>query len=192
MNAEQKRSAVALGQLHKRLLQTIQILTMDVKFADAQMQKDKSNEQFWRRTVIRCVCALVEGTLSALKAAAPETAGFFGVSLTENDMKIVNELRLDKKTGTRKPAFLTPREGIKESIKVFAKAHAVQVDAKYDDPKFGELCETFQLRNRLMHPKNSLELAVTDDALKTAVRGWNWFDSALVDLLRQSTERLQQ
>jgi hypothetical protein len=63
MNAEQKRRAVALGQLHKRLLQTIQILTMDVKFADAQMQKDKLNEQFWRRTVIRCVCALVEGTL---------------------------------------------------------------------------------------------------------------------------------
>jgi hypothetical protein len=57
---------------------------------------------------------------------------------------------------------------------------------------FGDLCETFQLRNKLMHPKYSLELAVTDDALKTAVRGWNWFDTALVNVLSQSTERLQR
>jgi hypothetical protein len=77
MNAEQKRKAEALSRLHKQLILTIQILSADVRFADEQLQKDKSFEQFWRRTIIRCVCSLVEGTFSVLKNVAPETAGFF-------------------------------------------------------------------------------------------------------------------
>ncbi len=191
MNPEQQRKAHALDRLHKQLIQTTQILSMDVKFADEQLRNDTSHEQFWRRTVIRCVCALVEGTLSVLKAVAPETAGFFHVSLTENDIEVTNEFRLDKKSGLPKPAFLSPRENLKETIKVFAKAHAIRHAVQYDDQRFGELCDTFELRNKLMHPKNSFDLEVKEDAIRSAVQGWNWLDSALSSLLAESGRKTE-
>lgn len=192
MNAEQKRKAEALNRLHKQLIQTTQILSMDVKFADEQLLKDKPHEQFWRRTVIRCVCALVEGTLSVLKNVVPETAGFFQVGLTENDMEVVTELRMDKKSGLRKPAFLRPRKNVKETIKLFAKAHAIQLTLKQDDQKFDDLCSTFELRNKLMHPKNSSDLEVKEDEIKAAVQGWNWLNFVLVNLLAESGKKVSQ
>jgi hypothetical protein len=192
MYAEQKRKAEALNRLHQQLVQTMQILSMDLKFADEQLQKDKSNEQFWRRTVIRCVCALVEGTLSVIKNVVPETSGFFHVELTEDDMEVITELRIDKKDGLPKPAFLRPRENVKQTVKLFAKVHAIQFSIKYENQSFDDLCRTFELRNKLMHPKNSFDLEVKEDAYKASVNGWNWLNFALVDLLAESGKKVSQ
>jgi hypothetical protein len=79
---------------------------------------------------------------------------------------------------------------VKETIKIFAKAHAIQLTVKYDDQTFDDLCDTFELRNKLMHPKNSSDLEVKETDIKAAVQGWNWLDSALVNLLAESGKRV--
>lgn len=191
MNVELKRKAEALNRLHRELMRTIQILSMDLRFAEQQSLKDHFNEQFWRRTTIRCVCALVEGTLSVLKSVTPETASLFQVNLTEKDIEIITELRKDK-NGFHKPAFLKPNENVKETIKLFAKAHAIKCPAKFDEKSFDDLCKTFELRNKLMHPKNSFSLEVKNEFIKTSVSGWNWLDRTLDELLAESGRNISR
>jgi hypothetical protein len=145
-----------------------------VTFAEAEWLKDKSSP-FWRRTIIRCCCAWVEGTTSVLKKFAPEVAEYGGVKLNKKDLEVVNELRTDKKSGLLKTAFLPPDKNIKKTFKLFTKARRIQKTIKYNDSRFKDLCDTFELRNGLMHPKEPRDLEVSEKALDAADRGVNWF-----------------
>jgi len=185
MNAEQKKKAgVICFKLRKGLLQTIAVLESDVEFAVARWEQERAS-QFWRRTLLRCCCASVEGTLSLLKNVTDGSADFFGVNLSEGDLKVVNERRTYRENGVTKtkPAFLPFRDNIKETFKVFAKAHSVQTAIKCDAPGFSDLCDTFELRNKLMHPKGVFDLEVSDKAIDAADRGLKWFGSTVENVM---------
>lgn len=172
MNANQKEKTEARFQLlKKRLVVAIEILEADVKFAETEWLKNKSS-QFWGRTLIRCCCAWVEGTTSLLKQFASEIAEYSGAKLNKKDMEVLTEIRTDK-DGLKKPAFLSPCENIKATFKVFTKARKIQREIKYDDSRFKDLFDTFELRNRLMHPKKQQDLEVSVKALDAAERGVN-------------------
>jgi hypothetical protein len=176
--AEQKRKAEALHGLHKKLILTFDVLDSDLKFAEEEWTKNQSS-QFWRRTLVRCFCAWVEGILSLLKGVTPDIANYFKVTLTAKDFEVVTELRKDKKTGLTKTSYLPIRDNLKETFKVYAKAHAIQAEPKYDDPRFDDLENTFKLRHKLMHPKKLFDLEVSDNALEAAFRGDKWFGVVL-------------
>ena len=180
MNADQKTKAAALHKLYKPLRTLIRVLDSDVQYAREQWRPDPSS-QFWRRTFVRCCCARAEGTLSVLKNAVRDIADYFGVQLTEKEIaELVFECR----------AFLKPRENVKRTFKVFARAHGVPVAIKYDETGFADLCDTFILRNRLMHPRGLFDLEVTDKAIDAAVRGEKWFGCVLTNVLQECGKKL--
>jgi hypothetical protein len=183
MNAKQKQKAEARFQLiRKRLVVALEILESDVKFSETEWLKDKSS-QFWGRTIIRCCCAWVEGAISLLKQFALEIADYSGAKLTEKDTETLTEYHTDK-NGIKKPAFLPFRENIKETFKVFKKARKMQPATKYDDSRFIDLCDTFELRNKLMHPKKHQDLEVSKKALDTADRAVNWFAENFREIIK--------
>ena len=102
MNAE-KKTAVEMAQLIKTLTLTINVLDSDVKFAADHWRKEPAN-QFWRRTLIRCLSALAEGTLGLLKNITPDSAKFFDVNLTDKDTEIATELAYTQKMESQRPA----------------------------------------------------------------------------------------
>jgi hypothetical protein len=183
---EKKKAAAAIAKMGKQLTLTIAVLDADVKFAAEQWRKSPSN-QFWRRTLVRCLCALAEGVLSLLKNIAPDSAKFFEVELTEKDMEVATERRnyIDNGIQKSKPAFLKFSENLKETFKLFAKAHTVQFEIRYDKSGFKELCDTFDSRNKLMHPKGLFDVEVSDKAVDAADQGMKWFDSELHNLLQE-------
>jgi hypothetical protein len=191
MTAEQKKKAAAIGKLNKQLLLTIDVLDADVKFASDQWRKDQSN-QFWRRTLIRCLCASTEGALGMLKHITPESAKFFDAALTPRELEIATERRQIIENGVvkTKPVFLPFRDNLKETLKIFAKIHEVEIAIKYDDSGFKDLCDTFELRNKLMHPKGPFDLGVTNGAVDAAERGTQWFLFSLRGLLNDCAKRL--
>ena len=142
MNAE-KKSTTEMAKLIKTLTLTINVLDSDVKFAADHWRKEPSN-QFWRRTLIRCLSALAEGTLGLLKNITPDSAKFFDVNLTEKDIEIATECRSHTKDGITKtsPKFLPFPENVKETFKVFAKAHAAEVAINCEDQGFRDLCNS--------------------------------------------------
>jgi hypothetical protein len=191
MNAEQKKKAAAISKLNKQLLLTINVLDADVRFAADQWRKDTSN-QFWRRTLVRCLCASTEGALGMLKHITPESAKFFGVSLTQRELEIAKERRELVQDGVQKTkrVFLPFADNLKETLKIIAKIHAVEITIKYEESGFKDLCDTFELRNKLMHPKGPFDLGVTDNAVDAAERGTQWFLCSLHGLLNECAKRL--
>ncbi|MGA2178518.1 MAG: hypothetical protein ABSH15_02900 [Verrucomicrobiota bacterium] len=187
----EKKSATEMGKLIKKLTLTIAVLDSDVTFAANEWRKEPSN-QFWRRTLIRCVCAQAEGTLGLLKNITPDSANFFDVNLTAKDIEVATERRAFTENGITKtkPVFLPFPENVKETFKVFTKAHATQVVIKYDEEGFGDLCNTFEVRNKLMHPKGPFDVEVRDRAIDAADRGINWFGSVLRRILAECGKKL--
>jgi hypothetical protein len=184
MTEEQKQKALAVHQATKDLTQALQILREDMRFAEQQLnQHKKSHEQTCRRTLIRCACAYVESTLSFMKAATLPASTFFDISLSDEEIEFVTGREI--KIGKPIP-FSSFRKNLKESLKVFMKAHGVSVEIKYDDSGSKDLCEMFKLRNRLMHPKTLSDIGVADEALNGCICGFNWFDSQGVKIMAES------
>lgn len=190
MNAE-KKSATEMAKLIKTLTLTINVLDSDVKFAADHWRMEPSN-QFWRRTLIRCLSALAEGTLGLLKNITPDSAKFFDVNLSEKDIEIATECRLHTKDGVTKtsPKFLPFPENVKETFKVFVKAHAAEVVINYENQGSRDLCSTFELRNKLMHPKGPFDVEVNDKAVDDAERGMKWLDVTLRSVLAECGKKL--
>ena len=180
MNAKVIDPAVSVRKGLKRLQLTIEVLDSDVRFANEQWLKNPSS-QFWRRTLVRCLCALFEGTLGLLKGATIEISQAFKVALSNGDIEIVTETRsyIEQDRRKTKPAFQPFPDNVKKTFKVFLKAHGNQPAFDFDDAGFGALCETALLRNKLMHPKGPFDVEVNDQAITTAERGMRWFDDAL-------------
>lgn len=188
MNLKKKQLAKEIYGLSKNLITTLQILVSDVKHAEDELQKDKAHEQFWRRIIVRSVCALGEGTLNVLKGMTPKSADFFDVSLTVKEMEFLTEVQKTS-DGKLKPFFQPLRQSLKETITIFTKIHDVSMGIKFDQG-YEDFCNTFTLRNRLMHPRKHSDLGISDSDYQACIRGWNWFNSMLSATMKQCGEKL--
>jgi hypothetical protein len=184
----EKEKARDIWELSRKLIVTLEILASDVRYAEEKLRGDNYHEQFWRRVIIRAVCALGEGTLNAMKGMIPRTAAFFNVRLTEKETAIITETRMSS-DGNSKAFFLPIHENLKETLKLYGKIHSVELQINFDQG-YEDFCATFILRNRLMHPKSQIELEVNDPSYRASVRGWNWFNSTLNNALRECGKKL--
>ena len=126
--------------------------------------------------------------MSLDKAATLPAADFFSVNLSDKDIEVATGQ--SAKTGKPIP-FLPFQENVKETLKIFMKAHGVHMAIDYDDSGFGDLRELFKLRNKLMHPKTLDDIHVSDEAFKTSIRGSNWFDSVGVAIMEQCMTKIE-
>ncbi|MCX6906782.1 MAG: hypothetical protein NTY01_01935 [Verrucomicrobia bacterium] len=190
-NTEQKKKAAALFKHYTDLVEMTRVLDSDVKLAAQQCRQNPASP-FWHRTYIRCHSAAVEGVLSLLKNFVPKSADYFGVILTDEDKQVATELREYIENGVPKtrPAFLPFRENVKETFKLFVKAHATQVTIQFNDAGFQDLCDMAETRNKLMHPKAPSDLEVSEAAVDTADRGIKWFRSTLEKVLQECRAKL--
>jgi hypothetical protein len=152
---------------------TILPLNSDLLTASDHWLKDKSN-QFWRRTVIRCLLALLEAALWNMKNTAPKIAVISEVTLSPKELEFAED---------RVRPFPNFRKNLIGTFELFAKVHLIQF-LVVADKKFEALCTTYELRNRLMHPKKPFDLDVSDQKIDDAMAGTMWF--------RQTFDKLMQ
>ena len=131
MNELDRRKAAEIYRMSQGLTTTLQILVSDIRYSEDRLKNDQAHEQFWRRVIIRAVCALGEGTLNAMKGMVPKTADFFHVSLTAKETDILNETKI-LADGTSKPFFLPIHDNLKATLQLFARIHDVQVHVNFD------------------------------------------------------------
>ena len=192
LEVRQMNKVVHLYNLHVRLIRAMtEELNSDLGFATGQWRQNPTSK-FWRRTVVRCICAFVEGIVGLLKHFPQPTADCLGVELSEDDIGVITESRQIVENGIskRRRSYLRFRDNVEKTFAVYTKAHRTTVPIKYDDPQFECLCATFRLRNRLMHPKVPSDLEVSDEAMDKADQGAKWFHGILHVVLEECERKL--
>ena len=172
---------------------TATVLDSDLRFAIQNHRADPSS-QFWRRTVIRCLMALMEAVVWNMKQLAPKVAEISGVVLTPKELQLAAELQeVPTAEGTqyrpKSPKFPRFPDSLAAAFTLFAKVHRVP-QASTRDQGFDDLCATYRLRSRLMHPKTIFDPAVTDSDIANAQSGVAWWNREYGALMARCAEAM--
>ena len=166
----------------------INTMLADLGTASAELRRNYSS-QFWRRTAIRALAATVEGAVFSFKRLAFTTAHALGTSMEIGEMDFLREQR---SSGGRLP-YLRFQDNFKQTLRLFAKAYNVPCNTDFGQNGFEALCQTFELRNRVTHPKSSITFVVTDEETKRAGEALNWLQQEiqrLIDDCQQSLAKM--
>jgi len=116
-----------------------------------------------------------------------------GIQFESKEVEILTEKRTVKQNGiqTVRPKYLALPDSVKESFRLFAKAAGLTVNVDYRNG-FLDLCGTFDVRNRLMHPKQPFDVQITSEDINTADRGIIWFDKTCASVIDQCNARFNR
>lgn len=171
------RELVKVREDYEPLLGT---MMADLGTASGELRKNYAS-QFWRRTAIRALSATVDGIVFSLKRLALATADLNETELKAEERDFLREQQVSPMGGkVRLPGF---RDNFKRTLKIFARVHRISCATDFGQKGFEALCQTFELRHRVTHPKSSATFFVKDDETKRAGEAINWLSRELQRLL---------
>jgi hypothetical protein len=177
---ELTKKALELAKLVRQCGMTNAPLAADLNFAIQQWQSDRQS-QFWSRTSIRCLCASVEAVLFGFRKMAEQMAPLSRIQFDSREVEILSEIQV--RDGVERPKWLPFVDSVKESFRLFGKSVKCPIAIDYGDSGFADLCGTFKVRNRLMHPKGPFDVQVTVEELSRADRAVAWFNRTFVSVI---------
>jgi hypothetical protein len=157
------------------------IMFSDLKHASSEM-KSHPNDQFWRRTTIRALAATLDGIVFCLKQTALATGPMTGFKFSDEDLVFLSE-EVVAPTAGKKPKFPSFRENLKQTFKLFSKIYKIPCPTNFNADGFAALCATYELRNRLVHPKSYITFCVSTDEKERAGDAIDWLDNEIRKLL---------
>ena len=175
-----EQAATEIIKLIRHMRLTLEPLEADFEFAAMQLSIDENSgckhQQFWRRTLIRCLLANIEAMLWNMKNIIPKIALVSCVQLTSQELEVVNEKKLVNANGKIEARKYFPqfRENLMKTFSLFGKVHKLPVTLNYSQD-FEALCRTYELRSRLMHPKRPFDPNVSDLEIAEALSADKWF-----------------
>ena len=159
----------------------IELLLSDLTQAGKSV-KDSPKDQFLRRSTVRMFAAAVEGILFSLKQRAIAAAEFSNFTLTDDEVFLLKEQKPLANTG-KKLKFPGFRDNFKLSFNTFSRVYRATCTTDFGSAGFESLCKTFELRNRLMHPKSIKTYCVTDEEKQTCADASAWLHRELDRLM---------
>jgi hypothetical protein len=124
---------------------------------------------------------------------AERMATVSGVQFDKDELEILIEQRTVKgPNGVQvvRPKFLPFPESVKETFRLFAKSVGATLKIDYGVQGFSKLCDTFSIRNRLMHPKQPFDVQVDAKNIDTANEGIAWFNQTHHEVIDQCHSHL--
>jgi hypothetical protein len=179
------QKAVSEMRKYQRQMElTLAPIHADTNFALDHEASDKKNEQFWRRTIIRCLLAYIEALLWNLKQLIQPIALISNTQFTIADLEIIQEektVSIKGKIEIRRN-HLKFRDNLKATFSLFGKAHGIsfKINCNHD---FDALCKIYDLRSRLMHPKKPFDLNVSDSDFAASKQGVAWLGQEYTRLM---------
>lgn len=136
--------------------------------------KNEPLPPFRRRSVIRAIFAAIEGQLWVMKQEFLEVAG---PTLTPAEVAMLREVQYGfggSGGAVEKPARITLKENISFAIAMMDRLHpGTTVDR--GDGGWEALAKSLKVRDRLMHPKSTADIEVSEDEITTALQAQLWF-----------------
>jgi len=165
-----------------------ELIVNDLGRASSELGEN-CTDQYRRRTAIRSLAAAVEGIIFQLKKLALASSGLTKKELSPEEIALLSEQRVEggdmKKA--RLPGF---RENFKRSLKLFAEVYHVPCPIDFGTTGFQNVCDTFALRDRVMHPKSAKMFLITDEETKRAGAALQWLHAELTRLVQTAMHDL--
>jgi hypothetical protein len=168
------------------------LLYEDVDLAERKWKQQDS--QFWRRTFIRSVFALIEGFTYRLKQVALEASKIFSIELSNSEIALLLEESYgvnEKGEAEVKPDYLQLPKNIKFAFNMFSRAYGLNYELKVDDAGWLSFKEALKIRNRLTHPKSTGDVAVSDQDMSYAEKAAIWFVKSSVEMQNAMNEEMK-
>jgi hypothetical protein len=157
----------------------LEMLMADLGAASTELRNNYAS-QYWRRNAIRALAATVEGIVFSLKRLALATATVMEIKLEVEELEFLKEESTSIGKKARLPGF---RDNLKRTFKLFAKICGTSCSTDFGQGGFNALCQTFELRHRVMHPKSSVAFYIEDDETKRAGEAIEWLSCELQRLI---------
>ncbi len=168
-------------------------LGSDVEAVNAEMRS--SNNSSWRRHYVRAVFAFVEASLHILKASCLAGWREGRISLDGPEIVMLLEHSYDlAPEGSIKArrARLPLKANLRFVYDVAAKAHGITKTFPASESEFEKFQHAIRIRDRLMHPKEASDLAVTDVEIGDVKIAFAWYRNTLAALFGDIARRLER
>lgn len=136
------------------------------------------DDQFLRRQFVRTTTAAIEGLAHRLRLLALARADDGIAPLRYGEREIITETSYGLndsgaiELGKRK---LRTRANLLFALRVCAASFGVVIDLRADQKGYDAFLLCFDVRDRLMHPRDAAAMQVTDKEVGQAKRGITWF-----------------
>jgi len=143
-----------------------------------------------RRSYVRAVFALIEGTTFSLKqlAVTGPHGGFSAAEIAALKEESYG-LKEDGAVYVRS-ARLRCLPNVRLALHAVVRAHGAHYRANLGGPGWEALRSAVKIRDRLMHPKLRDDLNVTDDELEAVGRAFRWFVASTALALKSAVTSL--
>ena|SRR5579859_1166624 len=158
-----------------------------------------SDDEFLRRNLVRIFAAFVEGYSFLLKQVVLKLYDPLQEQLSIEEMSKLKEIKLDA-TGqpvldeqrVPKRRFLPLQDNFKFAAAMFGRLCGSKYTVSYGSIGYEAFTRTISVRDRLMHPKAIEDLHVTDKEALNLQTAWQWYQSEMVALGRDSIVAMNQ
>lgn len=150
----------------------------------------KPADQFWRRTALRGFSAYVETVVFLFRRLSLLITELNSEALThaEKAMLMEESYEVDHDGSIRTTQKLIPfKRMLLFVFATTAKATGSSFKLNKADNGFNALQQTMDVRHRLMHPKTSEGMIISDDEMKALEVATDWFHDEMERLMNDST-----
>ena len=164
-------------------------LNEDIRLiGDSLSVLDGAPQQSMRRAYVRAVFARIEASVFALKQLTLDRAATDELNLGERLLLEETSYRLNKQGEIKvSPVYSSLRDSLRFTLPLLCRV--LQIDYKFDfSGGWNALPSSVNVRNRITHPKESVELNVSDREIESVNAVLKWFDTQWCEIGRLHKE----
>lgn len=172
------------------------ILLMNIQQEDVKYCQDMLHSTrlpFYFRAMVRSIFAGMEGVISSIKNYAYSCRHQAGVEFSEGELLTLREraYRLNDNGIVQDQSMnIKLRDNIKFTFYAYAKANMTVYKLDASGVGWRNLRESIAIRDRITHPKGSIDMIVTVPEIDTVTRAYNWFNGCVKEVMKLSDEGL--
>jgi hypothetical protein len=141
---------------------------------------------FIRRAFVRATFAFIEGTAHAMKQIALAMHEEGEAELSEDDLAFLRTERTQNPSdGKKVRKKLSALDNARSAFDTFARAHRVGVTLRVDGINWQQAKRAVLVRHRLLHPKSSKDLQLSDGEIELVNGAGKWFQDAVFELFSE-------
>jgi len=158
-------------------------------------EEDEEERAFWRRMYARAIFAAIDGatyrmTFQAYAARARPSVTFSMDELERLEKAYDFDEDQEEFVSTFSKSQML--DNIRFAFNAFARVHYSDYVLPINDPDWVIIKEVARMRDALQYPRAPEETEVYEENIDTLVKGLLWFVERMMELLKDSGDRLQE